>query len=77
MKQYFNIFVNRANQAKRILGKKKLATNQKTKSTFSKKPGFQGQGRKKRWTYETELLILLIYFVFDKINAYVFIHCDY
>jgi len=48
LKQYFNIFVNRANQAKRILGKKKLATNQKTKSTFSKKPGFQGQGRKKR-----------------------------
>lgn len=45
------VLINRANQAKRMLAKKKSAENQKNQKkakTFSKKPTFQGKGRKKR-----------------------------
>lgn len=43
--------VIRANQAKKMLEKKKSAANQKnqkTKATFSKKASFQGKSGKKR-----------------------------
>lgn len=45
------MLIYRANQAKRLLEKKKTAANQKnqkTKSTSSKKPSFTGKGGKRR-----------------------------
>lgn len=42
------MLIFRANQAKRMLAKKKSSNNQKEKSTTFKKPSFKGKGAKRR-----------------------------